>query len=308
MSLGKELSDDFKNKYKTATPSPHGEVKLFRILIDSFKSLTSYGIAEIHGRKAIVQYVEDRGWFTKTPRCELGDIFFLVYSPTRAKAKYFVMQNKVQHKSSCTQIHANLVQHELLATKKFFEFTKTHATSDMFSHARHDSVCVYGNFYESSVGMMDEMSVFTASKLEFVGSIPSGVTGINPTKEVEYTGLMDNVASMRTAHTSGVLKDFDGTDNLEKFGDLVEELYIGEPIGSVGLRNIVAMLKTLLRKKYYHNLGKPLDEFCEELDNMAALPEMAKRDVNQYDNEEEIDFLMMGCKRIVFINCDKRNE
>lgn len=295
MSLGRELSDEFKSRY--AAYHPYGEVELFRTLIESFYALRSYDITEIHGKRTIVQYKEDQGWFTQPARCELADIFFLVYSLKKKEARYFVMQNKIQPKRNCTQIHANLIQYELLATKKFFEYVKTHTTSHLLDSAINDSVCVYGNFYNTAPGVMNEMSVFTASKLTFKGRTPSAVTRRYPVREIEYLGVIDDVASMRI-----LPKDFEGTDDLKKFGDLTEEMYIGEPLNGVVLNDINEMLLTLPDERYVNNMGKTVEELREEMRRLGASLDIP---AGQTDEAGKSGELIHRCKKIIIINVDK---
>lgn len=299
MGLGTELSDEFKHRYNTN--HPYGEVELFRTLIDSFFALRSYDITEIHGKRTIVEYTEDQNWFTRQARCELADIFFLVYSSCKKSARYFVMQNKIQMHKSCTEIHASLVQHELLATKKYFEYMKTHTKSHMLDRALHDSVCVYGNFYNSSSGMMDDMAVFTASRLRFKRKPPVLVSSPRPFREVEYRGTMDDAATMGMSASA---KDFEGTDNLEKFGDLVEGLYIGEPVKRPVLREIVTMLSTLPGERYMNNSGKTVLELREELEALGRQLEYINDDGNVNDRKRETG--MKRCREVIVINCDER--
>lgn len=236
MTLGMQLSHSFN---MLVTPYIHKnksiyETKLFDKLIDSFSSLCGYEVARIHGNKYQVTYPDALGWFAQPRRCELGDICIIAYSKRKKKARLVVVQNKVARttfnvlSTDGCQINANLVQYELLKTRPRFEYTcgKLRGTmSNLIRTERYPSVCVYGNFYMNAKGEAD-MAAITANQFQFKHPpIPFPCYGKHPAATIIYSGPFENLA---TRNGSG---DFYAADNITDFGDLLEDLYIGKPIG-----------------------------------------------------------------------------
>lgn len=84
---------------------------------------------------------------------------------------------------------------------------------------------MYGSIYMNARGEVD-MAAIAANLFQFKHSpIHFPQYGKHPAATIFYSGPFENLA---TRNGSG---DFYAADNLTDFGDLLEELYIGKPLG-----------------------------------------------------------------------------
>lgn len=266
MPLGAELSQLFS---KVATPyinsaSSIRETDLFDHLISSLISLPDYIVGRIHGNKSMVTFPDDCGWFTKQPRCELGDVCIIAYSKRRRKARLIIMQNKVARTPrgvlaiDGSQINASLVQYNLLSFRPCFEYVKEFKKTKRFNNglirsSPYPSVCVYGNFCINSKNEAD-MYCVTANAFNYSPSrIP--LRSKYPSAKIRYTGLYEDLS---TRNGSG---DFVAANNLLDFGDLLEDLYIGKPIDASEQADILKLIKTA----FHTNPDKASDDFLSVL-------------------------------------------
>lgn len=294
MALGNDLSNEFK--VLCSSSGARTEEDYFRNLQHALLRLKKYHVIEIHGGRCQVTYTETMGWFSKSPRCELGDLFFLVYSPKRNKARYFVMQNKVR-KRNYKRVNADLVQFELLSKRLKFTYVRDGKVSNLLSAARHESVSVYGNFYKDTTGQMD-MATFTANQLQFVRAIVNfPLSSLHPKRVVEYKGVNDTLTSIKTAK-----RDFYGTDCLIHFGNLMEELHIGEPLNSGLKEALLAYFKGLDPSDYESNMSQTLEGACEQLESIVVEEFNARQELE--DQIEDYKNIKL-CRNIQFINVDE---
>lgn len=309
MALGTELSREFRTH---ATPyirsaSRIYEVKLFRYLIDAIKSVSGYSVAEIHGNKSQVTYKETMGWFTKTPRCELGDVCVIAYSKARRAARLVIIQNKVAPKTGGVlppvgnKIKANLVQHELLSYRPYFErWSGGGRKNGLIYDSPYPSVCIYGNFIQdSSTGKADMVSI-TANQF-VVPHIRTPKTGRKPSATVYYSGMYEELLH------KGPFGDFVAAKNLVDFGDLLEDLYIGRPIGS-GLKHMIAKALGITFStnptQASENFPAVLKDFQEmELSDNVSFGQGNNLNI-EGGSEQIIDNPLNACRVLLLLNVD----
>lgn len=310
MSLGNDLKREFVSKtssYLTGGTSVREDC-LFRLLIDAFKSLTCYSVGEIHGNKRQVIYTESNGWFTKTPRCELGDIVIVAFSKKRRIGRIIIIQNKVARtggylSNKCRGIYASLVQYELLKEQHIFEYVKNPRAGipNKLLRSLCSSVCQYGIFYKNLAGNID-MSSITANKLYIV---PTAFTSLPSCSDHPGASIMFNGAFETMTSRSGT-GDFVGAENLKDFGDLLEDLYIGKPIGLIAKRRIEKELLYALELSYY-NIPSSMQNLLQEFQDVEFINQADdyNDDVNSLGSHNS---LLDICRSLIMINVDSNED
>lgn len=298
MPLGLEIKRAFDAEVLYAT-NPTGEIALFRCLINAIETMHGYRACEIHGNKHQVEYIETEGWFTKNPRCELGDVAIIAFSPRRNRARLVLVQNKLSYQSGgglgtrTNEVRANLVQFELLSKRPYFELVRganAGMRNGLIRHSPCPSVCQYGIFYNSGTGI--DMSVITANKFDLDSTYMR--TSKNPTATVRFRGAFQSV---RTRHLA---PDFIAAETIQDFGDLLEDLYIGRPITTRVKR---AINRLLLAMTYAH----PEDLSIRIINDFCNMEVMEHWDLNPNDENEDQDSfenLLDVCRSLVLIDVD----
>lgn len=308
MAFGAKLSGEFRTH---ATPYIRSaatirEVNLFRHLIDAIKSVSGYSVAEIHGNKSQVTYKETMGWFTKTPRCELGDVCVIAYSKVRRAARLVIIQNKVAPKTGGVlpqvgnKIRASLVQHELLSCRPYFEcWSRGGGKKGWIHDSPYPSVCIYGNFIQDGTGEADMVSI-TADQF-VVPCIGTPKTGKKPSATVYYSGMYEELLR------KGPSGDFVAAKNLVDFGDLLEDLYIGRPIDP-GLKHDI---EDALGITFFTNPTQASENFPAVLKDFQEMELSDNVSFGQGNNlnieggsEQIIDNLLNACRVLLLLNVD----
>lgn len=298
MPLGLDLKRAFDAEVLHAA-NPTGEIALFRCLINAIETMHGYRAYEIHGNKHQVQYIETEGWFTKKPRCELGDVAIIAFSPRRNQARLVIVQNKLSYRSGgglgtrTNEVRANLVQFELLSKRPYFELVRginAGVRNGLIRHSPCPSVCQYGIFYNSRAGV--DMSVITASQFDLDSAHMR--TSKNPTAIVRFRGAFQ---SIRTRHLA---PDFIAAETIEDFGDLLEELYIGRPITIRVKRAINRLLLTMTHVRPGAMNIRIINDFC----NMEVMEHLDLNPNGENEDEDSFENLLDVCRSLVLIDVD----
>lgn len=302
MPLGRDLKRAFDNQLLIAT-NPTREVDLFRCLIAAINSIPSYQAFEIHGNKSQVQYTETEGWFSRKPRCELGDVAIIAFSPRRKQSRLVIVQNKRAYQpggglgTNKNEVRANLVQFELLSKRPYFKLVRgacAGVRNGLIRFSPYSSVCQYGIFYDSGTGT--DMSVITADRFNLVSKHKR--TGKHPTATVRFWGAFQS-AGVRYA-----APDFVAAETIEDFGDLLEDLYIGRPITSRAKQEINRLLFNLTNMRPDAMHTNILNDFY----NMEIVEQF---DINMHDEDLVADDfweLLDVCRSLVLIDVDAQTN
>jgi hypothetical protein len=211
------------------------EVPLFRALINAFSLLTACGV----DTNVILEEIHQvYGWFDVDPaffagKCdkryrEIGDIFLVMYSPKKKLCK--ITFNQCKHdpmmsssvpcdfKGDCLQYYVIKERPVLLKCK---HKVLAHHLS-LLHAARIPSVTSYGVFHNS--GKNHEFAYFSSEHLNIGTSTPLSAK----TKEItiSFTG---SAGSIDTTYPYG---DLNAALDITSFGNHVEALHIGTPIGT----------------------------------------------------------------------------
>ena len=301
MSLGYDLKRAFDCEVLSAG-TPTGEVALFRCLIKAIELMRGYRACEIHGKKHQVQYIETEGWFTKKPRCELGDVAIIAFSPQKNQARFVIVQNKLSYPSrgrlgnKTSQICASLVQFELLCKRPYFELVNgTHKgkSNGLIKHSPYPSVCLYGIFYNQGSGV--NMSAITADKFAFDASWKRKSN--YPCAVIQFEKNFQNRANRWEP-------DFVAAETIEDFGDLLEDLYIGRPITSRTQKDIKDLLFNI-SEAHLDDRSKSIIADFSGMDIVDSLDENKRE-----ENIAETDFedILNVCRSLVLINVDEQRS
>lgn len=133
MSLGSDLEKVF---IELTSEGEFQEVELFTKLQDSFilligKSSVKYKVSIIHGSRSMVEFMPKESWIDttsttistippKNEKCELSDLFFVVYDENKNKCRIFFMQAKNAEFQKKEKFEADLIQLDLLHNRSPF--------------------------------------------------------------------------------------------------------------------------------------------------------------------------------------------
>lgn len=226
MGLGRDLRNEF---YKLTRNGKFDEVELFTKLQDSFIELScktaGYNISLIHGNSSLVDFEISKMWMDKIkPKtiktCELSDMLFVIYDTKKTHCRMFFMQNKSDDRALNEKFQADLVQLDLLNNRSEFKDRRSGKYSNILSSADVESITTYGVFHKK--GIYYDMKCYSADLVE-----PIRANGVSEKRIVQFNGTLGQIR----ISTKGKLEDYEGLENLEKFGTAIEELRIGQPIG-----------------------------------------------------------------------------
>lgn len=307
MPLGYSLKTSFSSCV-SACPTT-SEVELFRCLKMAFSSMPDYSAGEIHGHKRQVLYTEANGWFTKKPRCELGDLAIIAFSKKKGQGRLVIIQNKVSRDSkrglgsNCRGIYASLVQYELLRERPFFCFASgpySGRRNGLIKFSPYSSVCQYGLFYKDRFGNVD-MSSITASEFALPAKtiLRFPIRSRHPVAKIEFNKKFETFASRSATG------DFVAAENLIDFGNLLEDMYIGRPINVYQKKVIEDMLMLKMASDdadMSYEARRAIDDFMGtefiEDTNVSYL------NGENENNKAEWDCLLNVCRSLVLINVD----
>lgn len=244
MGLGKDLQEEFE---KLTRGREYGEVELFTKLQDSFIELSckavGYNISLIHGNRSMVKFPISNLWMNgvkvgEIRQCELSDMLFIIYDAMKTECRMFFMQNKSSKRSKKERFKANLIQLDLLSSGSEFCDLNSRKKCTVLKNAEVKSIATYGVFYKK--GISYNMKYYSADLLQ-----PVSAKGNGKERVVKFNGMLNRIR--QSIHKK--IEDYEGTENLEKFGTAIEELRIGEPIGR----------KTIIKlKRQFNNIPTEL--------------------------------------------------
>lgn len=256
----------------------------------------------IHGRKGFVKfkvkanYVENlQGTFVTK---ELGDLVFIVVSPSEGAVRLAFIQNKLSHEELTAfneyAFYGDLLQLDLLKNRP--NIIGNSQMYRLINQAVLPSICSYGVFApsEKKTNAYD-MKYFSADKLE-----PINPVGLSSKRKIRLNDKM----GIRSSY--GNVEQVDSCDSLVSFGDSVINMLIGEQLscydflGSLNESiNIEARILNSIRRIFLynqdHNIGN--DHRYDDINDHDG--------INEPDNANEGSSL---AKTIVILNSDESIE
>jgi hypothetical protein len=244
MGLGDNVSKNFE-KLALITPKKYYEEELFTKLEDAiiFSNNQNIHSGIMHGSRSIITYKRNKKNF---PKCELGDMVFLITDSKNKKARICLFQFKRDlstantFKGSYNQLY--LYQNRCSFVKgRHKAILPTMITNNILKCAKASSFTAYGIFFQDKAKNSWNMKYSDAHHLKIVKIYKDGEAKI---KRVIPSTNYSKIPNSRNfeAHTSS---------NLIDLFNKMEKMEIGEPV------NYYSVAKAICYSTY--NFGKALN-------------------------------------------------